>query len=136
MAAMTATSALRLGALLAGLAVALGAFAAHAMKARFPAEALLTFETGVRYQMYHALALVLCGLLAAAGRRTGAAALAFTAGIVLFSGSLYLLVWLDTKWLGAVTPFGGVAFLLGWALLAWRASAPATATLVPAGRAS
>lgn len=132
---MAASTSLRLGALLAGLAVALGAFAAHGMKGHYAPEALTTFETGVRYQMYHALALVLCGLLAGQGRRTGGAALAFAVGITLFSGSLYLLVWLDTKWLGAVTPFGGVAFLCGWALLAWRAAVP-TPDLVPSGRAS
>ena len=106
------------GALLAGLAVALGAFAAHAMKGHFEPDALQTFETGVRYQMYHALALLLAGTLAAQGRRTGAASLAFAIGIALFSGSLYALVLLDQKWLGAVTPFGGVALLVGWLLLA------------------
>jgi uncharacterized membrane protein YgdD (TMEM256/DUF423 family) len=116
---------LRAGALLAGLAVALGAFAAHAMKDRFEPDALQTFETGVRYQMYHALALLACGVLAVHGRRTGAAALAFVSGIALFSGSLYALVFLDQKWFGAVTPFGGVAFLLGWLLLA-RGAALAT----------
>lgn len=106
------------GALLAGLAVALGAFAAHAMKSRFEPELMQTFETGVRYQMYHALALLACGALAAQGRRTSTAAIAFALGIALFSGSLYALVLFDAKWLGLVTPFGGVAFLVGWLLLA------------------
>ncbi len=118
---MRAASLVRLGAILAGIATALGAFAAHGMKGRFDAQALATFETGVRYQLYHALALVACGALAAAGYRVGAAAAAFTVGIVLFSGSLYALVWLDAKWLGAVTPGGGIALLLGWLLLATRA---------------
>lgn len=117
---MRAPTCLRAGALLAGIAVGLGAFAAHGMKAHYDAASLQTFETGVRYQMYHALALLLCGVLAIAGRRTAAAALAFAIGILLFSGSLYAMVWLDLKWLGAVTPFGGVAFLVGWLLLAIR----------------
>ena len=122
---MHAVPCLRLAALLAGLAVAIGAFAAHAMKGAFPAEALQTFETGVRYQMYHALALGLCAALARAGWRITVPATCFLCGIALFSGSLYALVLLDLKWLGAVTPFGGVAFLVGWAALL---RAPAAAT--------
>ena len=109
---------LRLGALLAGLAVGLGAFAAHGMKAHYDAAALQTFETGARYQMYHALALLACGTLAGQGHRTTAAGWSFVAGILLFSGSLYLMTWTGLRWLGAVTPFGGVAFLIGWLLLA------------------
>jgi uncharacterized membrane protein YgdD (TMEM256/DUF423 family) len=108
---------LRLGALFAGLAVGLGAFAAHGMKAHYDATTMQTFETGARYQMYHALALLACGVLADRGHRTAAAAWCFTAGILLFSGSLYLLTWTGQRWLGAVTPFGGVAFLVGWLLL-------------------
>jgi uncharacterized membrane protein YgdD (TMEM256/DUF423 family) len=121
---MRASTCFRIGAVLAGLAVALGAFAAHGMKssglddARYSPDALATFETGVRYQLYHALALLVCGLLADRGYRTGFAALAFTVGIVLFSGSLYGLVLTDAKWLGPVTPIGGVAFLAGWIRLA------------------
>jgi len=111
-----------LGASLAGLAVGLGAFGAHALRARVDARMLEVFETAVRYQMYHAL-----GLLAVAyylGQEApgaGAAAWSFLVGIVLFSGSLYLMVATGHRWLGAVTPFGGVAFMLGWALLAWAA---------------
>ncbi|MFM1871963.1 MAG: hypothetical protein RL398_1385 [Planctomycetota bacterium] len=115
---MRPSTILRVAALLGGLAVALGAFAAHGMKAHYEPAQLATFETGVRYQMYHALALGLCAALGAAGWRTGAAAIAFLVGIALFSGSLYGLVWLDAKWLGPVTPLGGVAFLVGWLLLA------------------
>ena len=115
---MQPATCVRLAGLLGGLAVALGAFAAHGMKAHFDATALTTFETGVRYQMYHAFALGLCGALGAAGWRTGRAAIAFTVGVVLFSGSLYGLVWLQASWLGPVTPIGGVAFLVGWGLLA------------------
>ena len=81
------------------------------------------FETGARYQMYHALALLGVGL--AAGRWPGGAVTAagwlFVAGTVLFAGSLYLLALTGTRWLGAVTPLGGVAFLAGWAALAWAA---------------
>jgi uncharacterized membrane protein YgdD (TMEM256/DUF423 family) len=112
-----------LGAVLSGLGVALGAFAAHGLRGVLDTADLATFETGVRYQMYHALA-----LLAVAGALSrwpsGAVAAAgwlFTAGIVLFSGSLYLLVITGPRWLGAITPLGGVAFLAGWALLAWGA---------------
>jgi len=118
-----------LGAVLAALAVAMGAFGAHALRSRLitsdpaPADALRlleVFETASRYQMYHALALVLVGLVA--GRRnTVALRLAgwlFAAGIVLFCGSLYGLVLTQNKLLGAITPLGGVAFMLGWLALA------------------
>jgi len=111
------------GAVSALLAVALGAFAAHGLKARLGAELLATFEVGVRYHMFHAL-----GLMAVAwafGRWPGAPALAagflFIAGTVLFSGSLYALALGGPRWLGPVTPLGGAAFLAGWACLAWAA---------------
>lgn len=109
------------GAVAAGLAVAAGAFGAHALEARLSPERLQTFETAVRYQMYHALALLFVGW--AAQELGGAAVLwaggCFIGGILVFSGSLYLLVLTDTGWLGAITPLGGAAFLAGWALLAW-----------------
>ncbi|MCA8953388.1 MAG: DUF423 domain-containing protein [Planctomycetes bacterium] len=108
---------LRLGALFAGLAVAFGAFAAHALKERLAVEALQTIEVGVRYQMYHGIALVLCAALADRGRRVGGAAVCFALGIVLFSGSLYGLALAEWRWLGPVTPIGGVSFLIGWVLL-------------------
>ena len=118
---------LAVGSILAGMAVALGAFGAHALKARLSPELLGTFETGVRYQMYHTL-----GLLALAWaiskwpeRRLAAAAWLLLAGTVVFSGSLYLLVLTGTRWLGAITPFGGVALIAGWGLVAWRLLAPA-----------
>ncbi len=117
---MNATHCARLAALLGGLAVALGAFGAHAMQDHYDARALQTFETAVRYQMYHALALGLCAALGRHGCRTGPAALCFLLGIVLFSGSLYGLVFLEARWLGPVTPVGGVAFLVGWSLLTLR----------------
>jgi len=105
------------------LGVALGAFGAHGLRTRLGPEMLAVFETGVRYQMYHALALLVLGALAPgiAGRLATAAGWSFTAGIVLFSGSLYLLALTDVRILGAITPLGGVAFLIGWACLAYAA---------------
>jgi len=119
---------LRIGIVVAGLAVALGAFGAHALRQRLSAADLAIFETGVRYQMYHGLALLAVALLLAqqASPWLDRAGWAFTIGIVLFSGSLYVLVLSGQRWLGAVTPFGGVAFLAGWlcfAIGAWRATA-------------
>jgi uncharacterized membrane protein YgdD (TMEM256/DUF423 family) len=103
------------------LAVALGAFGAHGLRGRLSPEDLAIFETGVRYQMYHSLALLLVVVLLARDGPGGSplAGWAFIAGILLFSGSLYVLVFTGARWLGAVTPLGGVAFLVGWALLAW-----------------
>jgi uncharacterized membrane protein YgdD (TMEM256/DUF423 family) len=103
------------------VAVAAGAFGAHALQNRLDPHALQVFETGARYQMYHALAI---GLTAFAMRDQAAmpaqvAAALFLAGIVLFCGSLYLLAFTGMRALGLVTPFGGVCFLLGWAALAW-----------------
>jgi uncharacterized membrane protein YgdD (TMEM256/DUF423 family) len=109
-----------LGALNAALAVAAGAFAAHGLRERLSTRALEIFETGARYHMYHALAMVLAGLLAST-RGAGAAGWMFQAGIALFSGSLYVLALTDVKVLGAITPLGGVAFLAGWLWLAWCA---------------
>ena len=111
------------GAIAAGLAVAAGAFGAHTLEQYVTPERLQVFETGVRYQMYHALALLFAGW--AVGRWPGWkvrwSGYLFVGGMVLFSGSLYLLVFTDTSWLGAITPLGGVAFLAGWFLLAWSA---------------
>jgi uncharacterized membrane protein YgdD (TMEM256/DUF423 family) len=114
-----------LGAASGFIAVAAGAFGAHALKARLAPELLATFDTGARYQMVHALALLAAAW--AVARWPGRAALAsgwcFVAGTVLFSGSLYLLALTGVRSLGAVTPFGGVLFLAGWLLLAaaaWR----------------
>ncbi len=108
------------GGLLALLAVMAGAFGAHGLRAEVSPRALEVFQTGVTYQMYHSLALVLVALLAAAGlsrRLLTAAAGFFLAGIVLFSGSLYLLVLTDVRWAGPITPVGGVCFMVGWALM-------------------
>ena len=116
----------RAGAFSAFVAVLAGAFAAHALRSRLGAEALSAFETGARYQMYHALALLAVGwaIQRYPGSRAAQwAGCLFVAGTVLFSGSLYLLALSGTRWLGAITPIGGVAFLLGWLCLAiasWR----------------
>jgi uncharacterized membrane protein YgdD (TMEM256/DUF423 family) len=110
-----------LGALNAALAVAAGAFAAHGLRERLSARALEIFETGARYHMYHALAMVLAGVLAATLRGAGTAGWLFQAGVVLFSGSLYVLALTDVKVLGAITPLGGLLFLAGWLWLAWSA---------------
>ncbi len=111
------------GALAAGLAVALGAFGAHTLQTRVTPERLQVFETGVRYQMYHALALIFLAWASQQwpGWQLSVAGYLFLAGIVIFSGSLYLLVITDTAWLGAITPIGGVAFMAGWAMLVWAA---------------
>ena len=112
-----------LGAVSALLAVAAGAFGAHALKERLAAEALDIFLVGARYHMYHALALLGAGW--AAGRWPCAASTwagwLFVAGTVIFAGSLYLLALSGQRWLGALTPLGGVAFIAGWACLAWAA---------------
>jgi uncharacterized membrane protein YgdD (TMEM256/DUF423 family) len=111
-----------IGALNAAVAVAAGAFAAHGLRERLDARALEVFETGARYHMYHALALIAAGLVASSVARGAAfAAWLFQAGIVLFSGSLYALALTGTRGLGAITPLGGLAFLAGWLWLAWSA---------------
>ena len=104
------------GSINAGLAVAAGAFATHGLRGRLEPRALEVFETAARYQMYHALAMILAALIATPGART--AGWMFQAGIVVFSGSLYALALTDVKALGAITPIGGLAFLVGWAWLA------------------
>jgi uncharacterized membrane protein YgdD (TMEM256/DUF423 family) len=108
------------GAVSAFLAVAAGAFGAHALRARLPADLLAVFETAARYQMYHALALLAVAILAARwpGMPMRAAGWLFIGGTAVFSGSLYLLALSGTRWLGAVTPLGGLLFLAGWIALA------------------
>jgi uncharacterized membrane protein YgdD (TMEM256/DUF423 family) len=112
-----------LGAVFAFLGVALGAFGAHALRGRLEAADLAVYETGVRYQMYHALALLAVAWATSVwpGSTVRLAGWLFVVGIVLFSGSLYALVLTGHRGLGAVTPFGGLAFLVAWGLLAWRA---------------
>ena len=111
---------LLVGALAGVMGVALGAFGAHGLRGRLSPEMLGVFETAVRYHIYHALALVLTASLMGRieGRSIVAAGWFFTAGIVLFSGSLYMLAATGITLLGAITPLGGLAFLIGWACLA------------------
>lgn len=111
------------GALSAFIAVGMGAFGAHGLRQKLSPEDLDIFEVGARYQMYHALAMVLVGVAAERWPR-GELAIGgwcFLIGTVIFSGSLYALTLSGSRWLGAVTPIGGVAFLLGWLSLAWAA---------------
>ena len=109
-----------------GLAVALGAFAAHGLRSRLTPDLLANFETGARYQMYHALALLAVAWAVTHWTRSAFPSYAgwlFVVGTLLFSFSLYLLAVTGARWLGAITPLGGVAFVAGWvclALAAWR----------------
>jgi uncharacterized membrane protein YgdD (TMEM256/DUF423 family) len=144
-----------IGAILAGLAVAAGAFAAHGLDQQFPKwyagqtravagvpiplaqKYLADFKTAAEYQMFHALALIALGLLAQT-RPSAATSLAgwcFVGGIVLFSGCLYLLTLTDKRWLGAIVPIGGVLFLVGWTAFAWAAW-PAARAVADGSRAA
>lgn len=117
---MTGRQILALGAVFAGVAVATGAFGAHMLKPRLSERMMEVFETGVRYHMFHSLALLFSGW-AVRQFELGIfrkAAWAFCAGIIIFSGSLYVLALSEIPWLGAMTPIGGVLFLTGWACLA------------------
>lgn len=111
-----------IAAILAGIAVAAGAFASHALKEKLTERALEIFETGARYQMYHSLALLLVAVLLSRAEASQtpllASGSAFLVGIALFSGSLYALSLSGINWLGAITPLGGAAFLVGWSCLA------------------
>jgi uncharacterized membrane protein YgdD (TMEM256/DUF423 family) len=111
------------GAIAGAAAVALGAFGAHALRGLFDAAALTTWHTAVDYQLGHAFALIVTGLLAQRrdGRAVRVAACAFAIGIVLFCVSLYALALGAPRWIGAITPLGGVAFIVGWLALAVHA---------------
>jgi uncharacterized membrane protein YgdD (TMEM256/DUF423 family) len=116
---------LKIAALLGVLTVALGAFAAHTIKAKVTPDILNIFETGVRYQMYHTIALFITAILFKEFPRKNMiwAGNLFIAGIIIFSGSLYLLTFIkainanNLLWVGAITPFGGVAFIVAWMLI-------------------
>jgi len=112
-----------LGALFAGTAVAAGAFGAHALKAILDPAMLTVYETAARYQMYHALGLFVVAWFTRETHSSVAvrAGWLFCAGILLFSGSLYVVALAGIKWMGALTPLGGVSFIGGWACLAWTA---------------
>ena len=107
------------GALLAASGVMLGAFGTHGLRAFLDAEALGWWETGVRYQLWHALGLIAISALPL--QRLLAISMLLIAGVLIFSGSLFLMALTDARWLGAVTPIGGMAMIAGWLLLAWQA---------------
>ena len=114
---MDAKVAIIAGIIAAFMSVALGAFGAHGLKTRVSAEMLSVWQTGVTYQFFHALALILLGIwMKTSGATTGVPFWSFIAGIVLFSGSLYVLTLSGAKIFGAITPIGGVLFLVGWLL--------------------
>jgi uncharacterized membrane protein YgdD (TMEM256/DUF423 family) len=120
----TSKTLLLTGSLIAVLGVALGAFGAHGLKSMVSAERLGTFETAVRYQMYHAFGFIAAGLACRTSQKQQsrgfkAVGWLWGMGILLFCGSLYLLVFINGPWLGLITPFGGMALISGWALLAW-----------------
>lgn len=109
-----------LGCFSAALGVAAGAFGAHGLKNILSPEMLAVYETAVRYQMYHAFGLIVVGILSrlhSENARLVFAGWCFVIGTAVFSGSLYALTLTDTRWLGAITPIGGVAFILGWVML-------------------
>lgn len=105
--------------ILLALAVAVGAFGAHGLKAHLSEAMLQTFKTGVEYHFYHALGLLLIGVISVSipSNLLNWSAIFLFAGIILFSGSLYVLAITGIKWLGAITPFGGISFIAGWVLL-------------------
>jgi uncharacterized membrane protein YgdD (TMEM256/DUF423 family) len=127
---------LGLGAVLAGCGVAAGAFGAHALKEILDAPMLLVFETATRYLMYHAFGLCIVSWAIDRYPRQGLekSGWFFILGMVLFSGSLYVVSLAGIRWMGAVTPIGGLAFLIGWILLAWgvwREALPPSASRTP-----
>lgn len=112
------------GALSAAVAVMLGAFGAHGLRGRLPADLLAIYQTACQYHVYHALGLLVVGLLALHAPASGALRCSgwlMLLGTVLFSGSLYLLAITGQRWLGAITPLGGTAWIAAWLLLAWAA---------------
>ena len=111
-----------IGAIFAALSVLIGAFGAHGLKGKVSIEDLVIFEVGVRYQMYHALALILLGLIGVSmpGKILILPGILFCSGIIIFSGSLYLMVLTNMRWLGAITPIGGFLLIFGWLSLVFK----------------
>ena len=107
------------GAVFMALAVILGAFGAHALKEKLASDMMQVYKTGVEYHFYHALGLILIGIISMniSSGLINWSAILITIGIVLFSGSLYVLAITGIKWLGAITPIGGISFIAGWILL-------------------
>ncbi|MBW3694308.1 DUF423 domain-containing protein [Vibrio sp. T187] len=124
---MKAKYLLMLAGISGGIAVVLGAFAAHALKAQLPEYLLGVFETGVQYQFLHTLAILACGILLQlkvspkAQKYFFIAAICFIIGILCFSGSLYALALTGIKWFGPVTPLGGLLFIIGWGMFSFAA---------------
>ena len=115
------------GAVMAAIAILLGAFGAHGLKNKITADYLIVFDTGVKYHFYHSLGLMIIGILAFhfPSESLNIPSIFFVVGICLFSGSLYVLSITELKWVGAITPVGGLSFIIGWILTAyyiWRAS--------------
>ncbi|MDP6878398.1 MAG: DUF423 domain-containing protein [Candidatus Marinimicrobia bacterium] len=110
-----------IGSLMMALTVMVGAFGAHGLKNNFSIDSIKTFEKGVQYQAYHSLGLIIIGLLGFnfPHHLLWIPAMLFIFGIILFSGSLYVLVLSNMKWFGVLTPFGGISFVLGWIVLSW-----------------
>ncbi len=124
-----------IGAGLALLAVGAGAFGAHVLEGRLSSELLDVFDTAVQYQVYHALGLLAVGALSTnyATPLLQWAGKLFVVGTVVFSGSLYLLAFTGIGWLGAITPIGGVCFVIGWGAMFWGLVSPSKLTAVPSG---
>jgi uncharacterized membrane protein YgdD (TMEM256/DUF423 family) len=128
---MSGTTWMRVGAVLGGLGVIMGAFGAHGLKEYMNERSLEVFETAAKYQMYHAMALLAVGLLALHGRSglmLNLAGWSFLAGTLIFSGTLYALSLSGIRWLGAITPIGGVGLILGWFALAIAAGSSGKTT--------
>ncbi len=128
---MNGTTWIRIGALLGGLGVIAGAFGAHGLREYMDGRSQAIYETAARYQMYHALALLAVGLLKMHGRSgipLCVAGWSFLVGTLIFSGTLYGLSLSGIRWLGAITPFGGVALIVGWFALAIAAGSTAKVT--------
>lgn len=111
-----------IGCVVAGVGVAAGAFGAHMLKTLLEPPMLAAYDTGTRYQMYHAFGMILSGMGASVFKdhRLVKAGWFFAAGLVMFCGSLYGMALLEWRWLGPITPIGGLTFIVGWLLLAWR----------------